>query len=50
MSMTERQRKLPLQDSMFREVNERLEELNQTFAEFTGELDVICECSDIECA
>jgi hypothetical protein len=48
--MTERQRKLALNESMFREVNERLEELNQTFAEFTGELDVICECSDIECA
>lgn len=50
MSMTERQRKLALNESMFREVNEQLEELNQTFAEFTGEFDVICECSDSQCA
>ena len=50
MALSERQRKLALNETMFREVNERLEELNQTFAEFTGTLDVVCECSDMACA
>ncbi len=48
--MSERERRLALNESMFRQVNERLEELNQTFAEFTGEVDLVCECPDVECA
>lgn len=35
---------------MFREVNERLEELNRTFADFTDRLQVVCECADMACA
>jgi hypothetical protein len=46
----ERERKLGLNEAMFRQVNERLEELNRTFADFTDHLQVVCECADIGCA
>jgi hypothetical protein len=46
----ERERKLGLNEAMFREVNERLEELNRTFADFTDRLHVVCECADMACA
>jgi recombinational DNA repair protein RecR len=48
--MSERERKLGLNEAMFRQVNERLEELNRTFADFTEQLQVVCECADIGCA
>ena len=48
--MGERERKLGLNEAMFREVNERLEELNRTFADFTDQLQVVCECADMACA
>ena len=48
--MSERERKLSLNEAMFRQVNERLEELNRTFADFTDRLHVVCECADIACA
>ncbi len=34
---------------MFREVNERLQGLNETFATFTNKMDLICECGDRAC-
>ena len=48
--MSDRERKLGLNEAMFREVNERLEELNRTFADFTDRLQVVCECADMACA
>lgn len=48
--MGEQERKLALNEVMFREVNERLEELNRTFADFTDRLQVVCECADMACA
>jgi hypothetical protein len=48
--VSERERKLGLNEAMFREVNERLEELNRTFADFTDHLQVVCECADMGCA
>jgi hypothetical protein len=50
VAVDERQRRLALNEALFRQVNERLEELNETFAEFTGTLDLICECSETGCA
>jgi hypothetical protein len=50
VSEEERQRRLALNEAMFRQVNERLEELNETFAEFTGTVDLICECAHTRCA
>jgi hypothetical protein len=48
--MSEQERKLGLNEAMFRQVNERLEELNRTFADYTGTFEVVCECVDIGCA
>ena len=48
--MSERERKLGLNEAMFREINERLEELNKTFADYTELLEVVCECADVGCA
>ena len=48
--MEERQRRIALNEAVFREANERIQELNQTFATFTNELVLVCECGDGECA
>ena len=48
--MSERERRLASNEAMFRQVNERLEELNRTFADFTDRLRVVCECADMACA
>jgi hypothetical protein len=48
--MSEQERKLGLNEAMFREINERLEELNRTFADYTDLLEIVCECADIGCA
>jgi hypothetical protein len=47
--MSDRQRRLGLNEAVFREVNERLEELNLTFAEVTDRIEIVCECGDVEC-
>jgi hypothetical protein len=36
-------------ETLFREVNERLRELNEMFAEFTGTFEIVCECDDRTC-
>jgi hypothetical protein len=33
----------------FRALNERLEELNETFVSFTGTMTIVCECGDAGC-
>jgi hypothetical protein len=47
--MEERERRLGLNEAMFREVNERVEDINQTFASVTGSFDIFCECGDMAC-
>jgi hypothetical protein len=47
--MEERERRLGLNEAMFREVNERVEDMNQTFASVTGSFDIFCECGDMTC-
>src|SRR5262245_55442018 len=47
--MDERERRLGLNEAMFREVNERVEDMNQTFASVTGSFDIFCECGDLAC-
>jgi hypothetical protein len=47
--MDERERRLGLNEAMFREVNERVEDINQTFASVTGSFDIFCECGDMTC-
>lgn len=48
--MEERERRVGLNEAVFREANERILELNQTFATFTDELVLVCECGDSKCA
>jgi hypothetical protein len=47
--MDERERRIGLNEAIFREANERIEDLNQTFATITDELVLVCECGDGEC-
>jgi predicted metal-dependent hydrolase len=45
----ERERRIGMNEALFREVNERLEELAQGFAH-PETLDLICECGNPSCA
>ena len=47
--MDERKRRIGLNESIFREANERIEELNQTFATLTDKLVLVCECGYGDC-
>jgi hypothetical protein len=44
-----RDRRIGMNEALFREVNERLEELAQSFAQ-PETLDLICECGNASCA
>lgn len=46
--MEERDRRIGLNESVFREINERIEEVATTFAA-RDVLDLICECGDASC-
>ena len=48
-SLGERQRRLGHNQALFREVNERLEELAQTFQDTGGEQSFLCECAKSDC-
>jgi hypothetical protein len=37
-------------EALFRRVNERLEEINESFAPLTEHFEVVCECADASCA
>ena len=47
--MEERERRLGLNEAMFREVNERVEDINRTFGSITDSFDIICECGSASC-
>ena len=47
--MDERKRRIGLNEAVFREANERIEELNKTFATLTDELVLVCECGYADC-
>lgn len=47
--MDERKRRIGMNEALFREVNERLEELAQGFGR-SDKLDLICECGNASCA
>ncbi len=47
--MTPRERRVGLNETLFREINERLEELNRTFSEFTDKMELVCECGVRTC-
>lgn len=45
----ERARRVGHNEALFRQVNERIEDVNDAFGGITGEFLVVCECGDIEC-
>ena len=45
----EQMRRVGLNEALFREVNERLESLNQTFADVSRRFSIVCECGSSEC-
>ena len=47
--MTAREERIGLNEAVFREVNERIEELADTFNLKEEVLDLICECGDPTC-
>jgi aerobic-type carbon monoxide dehydrogenase small subunit (CoxS/CutS family) len=46
----ERERRIGLNEALFREVNERLQELAEGFERSPEKLDLICECGNGSCA
>jgi len=46
----DREHRLGLNEAMFREVNERVEEVNKAFGSITGDFDIFCECGYTSCA
>ena len=47
--MSSREERIGLNEAVFREVNERIETLAQSFDLGTQPLDLICECGDASC-
>jgi hypothetical protein len=47
--MSSREERIGLNEAIFREVNDRIESLAQTFELGTEPLDLICECGDASC-
>jgi hypothetical protein len=45
----ERQRRVGHNEALYRSVNERIEELNETFGAVAGDFSVVCECGDLGC-
>jgi hypothetical protein len=47
--MDERERRVGVNEAVFREVNERVEEIHEALESDTGTLDIICECGAATC-
>ena len=45
----ERQRRRAENEALFRQINERLESVNEAFGSVTGTFSVLCECDDVGC-
>ena len=45
----ERVRRVGVNEALYRQVNERIEDVNDAFGVVTGDLAVFCECGDLEC-
>ena len=49
MTSEDRQRRIGANEALFRQVNERMRDLNETFATFTSRIDLMCECGAADC-
>jgi recombinational DNA repair protein RecR len=45
----ERARRVGHNEALFRQVNERIEDLNEAFAHASQTFSVVCECADLSC-
>ena len=45
----ERTRRVGHNEALYRQVNDRIEDLNDAFGHVTGEFAVVCECGDLHC-
>ena len=50
MSLDDRQQRIGRNEALFREVNERLERLHDSFDVSSEEAQFLCECGDATCA
>ena len=48
--MSERERRIGANEAIFREVNERIEEINRAFSTLTHSMEIMCECGNVRCA
>src|SRR3954447_8186870 len=48
-SLDERQRRVGLNEALFRTVNERIDDLTETFAVVSDDFEIVCECGDAAC-
>ncbi len=46
----DRAQRIGFNEAVFREVNERLEDVNRAFGMVTETIEVVCECGDLHCA
>lgn len=47
--MDERVRRIGQNEALFREVNERLEAVNEAFGQVSDRVEIVCECGDSSC-
>ena len=47
--MDERRRRIGENEALYRSINERIEDINETFGMVSGTMAVVCECGSIEC-
>jgi hypothetical protein len=47
--MRERRMRIGENEALFRQVNERIESLNESFAAVTDTFEIVCECADAGC-
>ena len=47
--MSERERRIGLNEAVYREVNEKLRAVNEVFATITDNFEIMCECGHATC-
>ncbi len=45
----EREARIGRNEALYRQVNERIEEVNEAFGALTGDFTVVCECGELSC-
>jgi hypothetical protein len=45
----ERRRRIGQNEALYRQVNERIEDMNEAFSTITENFSIVCECADLDC-